>query len=125
MVRRLLALVLLVNAVAVVPNLPRILAAVDGERVGAEVGGWSAALGIAAGDLVEDIAAGAPHEQRLAEIEAELREDPLTDPLDDPALAELARIWRALDAAGRAVEADRLAELLGLDEAELERLAEP
>ena len=125
MVRRLLALVLLVNAVAVVPNLPRILSAVDGELVGAEVGGWSAALGIAAGDLVEDIAAGAPHEQRLAEIEAELRADPLEDPLDDPALAELARIWRALDGAGRAVEADRLAELLGLDEAELERLAEP
>lgn len=124
MVRRLLALVLLVNAVAVVPNLPRILAAVDGERVGTEVGEWSAAIGIAAGDLVQDIAAGAPHEQRLRAIEDELRADPLDDPLDDPALAELARIWRALDAAGRAVEAERLAELLGLDEDELERLAE-
>jgi len=120
-----LALVLLVNALAVVPNLPRILAAVDGERVGAEVGGWSAALGIAAGDLVQDIAAGAPHEQRLREIEDELRADPLQDPLDDPSLAELARIWRALDAAGRAVDAERLAELLGLDEDELAQLAEP
>jgi len=124
-VRRVLALVLLVNALAVVPNLPRILAAVDGERVGAEVGGWSAALGIAAGDLVQDIAAGAPHEQRLREIEDELRADPLQDPLDDPSLAELARIWRALDAAGRAVDAERLAELLGLDEDELAQLAEP
>lgn len=124
MLRRMLALVLLVNVVAIVPILPRILAAVDGERVGSEVGGWSAALGIAAGDLVEDIAAGAPHEQRLREIEDELRADPLEDPLDDPSLAELARIWRALDAAGRSVEAERLADLLGLDPAELDRLAE-
>jgi hypothetical protein len=115
MVRRLLALALLVNVLAVVPNLPRILAAVDGEAVGTVVGEWSIGISRAGGDLVEDIAAGAPDAADVLRIEQELADDPLADPFDDPSLAELADLWRALRGVGEQVDPDQLAELLQQD----------
>lgn len=124
MLRRLLALVLLTNAVAVVPNLPRILAAVDGEGLGEAVGGWAVGTGTAAGDLVEDVAAGAPDPDEVLVIQDQVRSGELDSPLQDESLAELALVWRLLQAAGDGVDVAALADALGLTEEQVEAVLE-
>lgn len=115
MLRRALGLFLLVNVVGVLLNLPAILAAVDGESLGENVGRWTIGVGTAAGDLAREIGAGAPTPDEIVAIQEEVRSGQLERPLDDDNVAALVEVWRALMAAGELVDAQEIADLLAED----------
>lgn len=115
MVRRLLALFLLVNVVGVVVNLPRILASLDGVSIGRQVSEWVVGVGTASGDLLEDMSSEALTPEEIAALQQELRDGTLEDPLDDESVRALVELWAVLRDAGAQLQADELRELL-LDE---------
>jgi hypothetical protein len=122
MVRRLLALFLLVNVVGVVANLPRILEAVDGASAGRSLSEWVVGVGTAAGDLVGEMGAQALTPEEVAALQEELRAGTLQDPLDDASVRALVDLWSTLRDAGAQLQADELRELLvseGINPAEV------
>jgi hypothetical protein len=122
MVRRLLALFLLVNVVGVVANLPRILAAVDGVSAGRSVAEWVVGVGTAAGDLIGEMGAQTLTPEEVVALQEDLRAGTLTDPLDDASVRALVDLWATLRDAGAQLQADELRELLvdqGIDPTEV------
>ena len=121
MVRRLLAVFLLVNVVGVVVNLPRILASVDGVSAGRTLSEWVVGVGTAAGDLIGEMGEQALTPEEIAALQEELRAGTLEDPLDDASVRALVDLWTTLRDAGAQLQADELRELLmgeGIDPAD-------
>jgi hypothetical protein len=112
MVRRLLAIFLLVNVVGVVANLPRILEAVDGASAGRTLAEWVVGVGTAAGDLVGEMGEQALTPDEVVALQEELRAGTLQDPLDDASVRALVDLWSTLRDAGAQLQADELRELL-------------
>ena len=119
-VKRLLALFLLVNVVGVVANLPRIIQALDGAGLSDAVSRWVVGVSTATGDLLDEANEDPLTPEDVARIQEELRTDALEDPLDDESVAALVELWRVLEEAGAQLQADDLRELLieeGIDPA--------
>lgn len=128
MVKRLIALFLLVNVVGVVANLPRIIQALDGAEVGERVSEWAVGVGTASGDFLDEANENPLTEQDVARIQEDLRNDTLDDPLDDESVAALVELWRVLEAAGAQLQADDLRDLLveeGIDPAQAGETSAP
>lgn len=115
MVKRAIALFLLVNVIGVAANLPRIIQALDGAELGDRVGRWAVGVGTATGDLLDEARTDELTPEDVAQIQEDLRNDALDDPLDDESVAALVDLWRVLEETGAQLQADDLRNLL-LDE---------